>query len=157
MSYIPSEHSWISCITLLRRTLLPCFIVYFHLPNGTVCTGDVRVALSTKLSLSITLFAKRQCLTFCLSSEQASPSSVHFAGKITTLGSSRRGRDGNLKHQSSSVNPRNAARLAMQRKFTSANYNGCKITIFIHSFGLSWKAFLLSPFLIHFLSLYSIN
>ena len=41
--------NWISCITLLRRTLLPWSIVFFHLPIGTVCTGDVsRVVLSAK-------------------------------------------------------------------------------------------------------------
>ena len=33
--------AWLSCITLSRRTLLPWSIVYFYLPIGTVCAGDV--------------------------------------------------------------------------------------------------------------------
>ena len=41
---------WISCITLLRRTLLSWSIVCFHLLIGTVCAGDVRDALSENSS-----------------------------------------------------------------------------------------------------------
>ena len=40
---------WLSCITSFWSTLLPWSIVYFHPPHWTVCTGDVGVALSTKI------------------------------------------------------------------------------------------------------------
>ena len=43
-----------SCITLLRRTLLSWSIVYFQLPIGPVCTGDVRVVLSAKIACNLT-------------------------------------------------------------------------------------------------------
>ena len=42
----------IGCITLLRRILVPWSIVYFHLPFGTVSTGDASVALCAKTSFS---------------------------------------------------------------------------------------------------------
>ena len=48
--------AWISCITLLRRTLLPWSIVYYHLPIGTVCTGNVMVALSAKIATPFFFF-----------------------------------------------------------------------------------------------------
>ena len=50
--FFGKEPSWISCITLLRRTLLPWSIVYCHFPIWTVSTGDVRVTLSAKMCLS---------------------------------------------------------------------------------------------------------
>ena len=51
-STIAASHSpWLSCITLLRRTLLPRSIVYFHPPHWTVCSGAVGVVLSAKMSV----------------------------------------------------------------------------------------------------------
>ena len=48
---------WTSCIiTLSRRTLLPWSVVCLHLPIGTVCTGDVRVALSAKIPTPFLFF-----------------------------------------------------------------------------------------------------
>ena len=44
--------SGIGCITPLRKTLLPWSIVYFHLPIGTVYSGDVRVLLSPKKDIA---------------------------------------------------------------------------------------------------------
>ena len=43
----------ISCITLLRRTSFLGLLSIFHLPIGTLCTGDVRVALSAKMHFCV--------------------------------------------------------------------------------------------------------
>ena len=51
----------LSCTALFRRTLYPWSIVYFHLPIGPGCTGDVKVALSAKMFFSFPF-----CVAFLL-------------------------------------------------------------------------------------------